>query len=272
MFGRNVSASLEMVFGAPPTLPDNLADMYKYRTNLSNRIAKAHAYVRRNMCGALDRQRKAYYKDRKSFLPTQPVWLWTLRLRPGQSRKFALYWTRPWQIKKQLNELMYEITPHHSLARQGSEAVLIDHLKPFHAIYVNALEYHCPPAPKDNLKMLGNEFAEFVDDNLEHKIDAGPPAGQQLQAGAQQAPPLPAAAAAAAAADPLPFGQLEHAVHPGPPSVFDDEEDAARAPKMRLGQRPYGQRQRQRRIHAEAANGPYWLPGQPFPPAPLVRA
>jgi hypothetical protein len=59
MFGRNVSASLEMVFGAPPTLPDNTADMYENTTNLCHRIAKAHMYVLKNMCGALDRQRKA---------------------------------------------------------------------------------------------------------------------------------------------------------------------------------------------------------------------
>jgi hypothetical protein len=35
IFGRNVSASLEMVFGAPPTLPEDVADMYKYTTNCS---------------------------------------------------------------------------------------------------------------------------------------------------------------------------------------------------------------------------------------------
>jgi hypothetical protein len=40
---------------------------------------------------------------------------------------------------------------------------------------------------------------------------------------------------------------------------------------MWLGQRPTGQGQRQRRLDAEAANGPYWDPGQPLPPAPLVR-
>jgi hypothetical protein len=40
---------------------------------------------------------------------------------------------------------------------------------------------------------------------------------------------------------------------------------------MRLGQRPNGQRQRQRRLDVEAANGPYWNPGQPLYPALLVR-
>jgi hypothetical protein len=90
------------------------------------------------------------------------VWLWTPRLRPGQSRKFALYLTGPWQIKRQLNELMYEITPHHSWARQGSEAVSIDCLKPFHAMYIDALEHHYPPDPKADLKMLGDEFTEFM--------------------------------------------------------------------------------------------------------------
>jgi hypothetical protein len=77
MFGRNASASLEMLFGAPPNLSNNVTDMYKYTTNLHNRIAKAHAYVRKNMRGALDRQRKAYYKDRKSFLLVRLCLSWT---------------------------------------------------------------------------------------------------------------------------------------------------------------------------------------------------
>jgi hypothetical protein len=34
---------------------------------------------------------------------------------------------------------MYEITTHHSWASQGSKAVSIDRLKPFHAMYVDAL-------------------------------------------------------------------------------------------------------------------------------------
>jgi hypothetical protein len=244
--------------------------MYEYTTNLRSRMAKAHAYVRRNMRSAVDRLHQAYYKNRRIYQPTQPVWLWTPQLRQGQSRKFARYWTGPWQIKKQLNKLN-EITPHHSWARKGSEAVLINRLKPFHAMYVDALEYHCPPDPKADLKMLGDEFAEFIDTDLEEEIDAGPLAQQQLPAGVQQAPPPAAANAAPAAADPPPFGQLEHAAHPVPHAFFDDEEDAPRAPQMRLGQRPTGQGRRQRRLDAEAANGPYWNPGQPLPPAPLVR-
>jgi hypothetical protein len=69
MFGRNVSASLEMVFGAPPTLPEDVADMYEYTTNLRSRMAKGHAYVRKNMRSAVDRQRQAYYKDRQTYQP-----------------------------------------------------------------------------------------------------------------------------------------------------------------------------------------------------------
>jgi hypothetical protein len=271
IFGRNASASLEMVFGAPPTLPEDAADMYEYTTNLRSRMAKAHAYVRKSMRSAVDRQRQAYYKDRHTYQPTQPVWLWTPKLRPGQSRKFALYWTGPWQIKRQLNKLMYEIMPHHSWARQGSEAVSIDRLKPFHVMYVDALEHHCPPDPKADLKMLGDEFAEFIDTYLEEEIDAGPPAQQQWPAGARQDPPPAAAGAAAAAADQPPFGQLEHAAHPVPQEVFKDAEDAPCAPQMRLGQRPAGQGRRQWRMDAKAANGQYWDLGQPLPPAPLVR-
>jgi hypothetical protein len=70
--------------------------------------------------------------------------------------------------------------------------------------------------------MLGDEFAEFIDSNLDEEIDAGPPAQQQWPAGA----PLIPQGAVAAAADPPPFGQLEHAAHPVPPLVFNDEDAA----------------------------------------------
>jgi hypothetical protein len=85
MFGRKASASLDMVFGAPPTLPEDAADMYEYTSHLRSRMAKAHAYVRRNMRSVVDRQRQAYYKDRQTYRPTQPVWL-SGSGRPGSGR------------------------------------------------------------------------------------------------------------------------------------------------------------------------------------------
>jgi hypothetical protein len=115
--------------------------------------------------------------------------------------------------------------------------------------------------------MLGNEFAEFIDSNLDEEIAAGPPAPQQLPAGVHQA--LPPGAADAAADQPS-FGQWEHAAHPVPPAVFNDEDDAAYAPQMWLGQRQAGRGQRQQRMDAEAANGHNWDLGQPLPLAPLV--
>jgi hypothetical protein len=69
MFGRNVSASLEMVFRAPPTLPGDVADIYGYTTNLRNRIAKAHAYVRKNMCRVCSRLPAAGVLQGPTHLP-----------------------------------------------------------------------------------------------------------------------------------------------------------------------------------------------------------
>jgi hypothetical protein len=92
MFGRNVSTSLEMVFGAPPTALDDVADMYEYTTNLRSRMAKEHAYIRKNMRS----QRQAYYKDRRTYQPTGPVWLWTpapTQAGPAQEVCTVLNWT-----------------------------------------------------------------------------------------------------------------------------------------------------------------------------------
>jgi hypothetical protein len=71
MFGRNASASLEMVFGAPTTLPEDAADMYEYTAHLRSRMAKAHAYVRKNMRCAVDCQRQAIIRiDRRNSPPS----------------------------------------------------------------------------------------------------------------------------------------------------------------------------------------------------------
>jgi hypothetical protein len=71
---------------------------------------------------------------------------------------------------------------------------LIDRLKPFHDMYVDALENDCPPDPKPDLKMLGDEFANFIDMDLEEEIADGPPAQQQLPAELQDwGEPLPPA-------------------------------------------------------------------------------
>jgi hypothetical protein len=60
MFGRNASASLEMVFGAPPTLPEDAADMYEYTTHPRSRMAKAQTHLPAYpACVAVDAQTQA---------------------------------------------------------------------------------------------------------------------------------------------------------------------------------------------------------------------
>jgi hypothetical protein len=93
MFGRNASASLEMVFGAPPTLPEDAADMYKYTSHLRSRMAKAHAYVHKNMRSAVDHQRQAYTRiARRTSLPSL---CGSGRLGSGRASPESLHCTGP---------------------------------------------------------------------------------------------------------------------------------------------------------------------------------
>ena len=161
LFGRDASTSLDLVFGNPPLQQDNYDNMYDYTRALRNRIGAAHAWARQNMDKALCRQRKAYFKDKKSYEVGQSVWLWTPRLKPGQSKKFAIYWTGPWEVEQKINDVMYLIKPSYLWSRKKSETVSIDRLKPFLSQYLDNPDLHQPPEDDADLRMAGDEFAEF---------------------------------------------------------------------------------------------------------------
>ena len=200
LFGRDASTSLDLVFGNPPLHPGAYEDLYDYTRALKNRIGAAHTWARKNMASTLERQRKAYFKDKKAFEVGQFVWLWTPRLQPGQSKKFAIYWTGPWGIEAKLNEVMYRIKPSHLWARKKVETVSVDRLKPFLAQYVDDPNVHQPPTEDDDLRMAGDEFAEslLIDDEQDDDDDPNAPfvprPGNEalIAPGNVTPPPLPA--------------------------------------------------------------------------------
>ena len=214
MFGRDATTPLDLIFGSPPASDRRTA--YEYVEALTNRIESAHAWARRNMGLTVARQRKAYYQQKPDpFLPGDKVWLFTPTNKPGQRRKFNLYWTGPWTVKRRRNELCYELFPNPTWMYFDRPVVVsIDRLKP----YFEAEGVEQPPGPDDNVQMPGDEFAEAIPnqelDDEEEEIATGPrqppirpPQNEGANAGGQ-----PPEAEGGADDDDLGFGPL-----------FDDE-------------------------------------------------
>ena len=170
MFGRDATSNLDFVFGPPKSADTPLTE---YATQLSSDVLQAHHWARQNIGRSISRQRRAYHADAKTFTIGQQVWLFTPRLRPGQSKKFATYWTGPWTISKQLNDLMFEIKPDSSWLRKNPETVSIDRLKPFFADELDK-RLHCPPSATADLTMAGDEYAEhLLDPRDDDEFDQG---------------------------------------------------------------------------------------------------
>ena len=169
LFGREASFPLDMLFSVPVPKPDEYASYDDYSVALRNRIESAHAWARRHIGMAIDRQRRAYHQDRKDFLPGEKVWLYCPKRPPGVSSKFFTYWTGPWIVKRADNEVTYTILPDPSWQRKKPETVSIDRLKPY---YMSERGTRMtPPDPDVDLRMVGDEFGEVIpateEDDLE---------------------------------------------------------------------------------------------------------
>ncbi len=162
LFGREASTSLELLFGLPKPEMKDYDNEEEYVRALRHRVNAAHAWARNHMAQAVVRQRRAYHKDQRHFEVNTPVWLFTPRLKPGQSKKFATFWTGPWHIEKRVNELMYEIRPDSTWMRTKHEIVSVDRLKQFYPEELGKLTHHPPPSVDADLRMAGDEFAEHV--------------------------------------------------------------------------------------------------------------
>ena len=159
MYGKDPPSELDLVFASPP-VPEQFDNADAYASALKTRIQRAHAWARENITGAVARQRRAYYQARIKYQVGQRVWLFTPRLRAGQSSKLATFWTGPWTVKREVNRLTYELSPCVLWARKGTEIVSIDRLKPYYAAEEDEEDGGEPPAVSADLSMPGDEMAE----------------------------------------------------------------------------------------------------------------
>jgi hypothetical protein len=220
LFGRDPSSDLDLLFGAPQPHPDQFRNHHEYVENLRHVIESAHVWAREHMATTILRQRRAYHKERKPLLEGDLVWLFTPKLRPGQSKKFATYHTGPWIIAKRVNELMYKINPDPTWLRKSPEVVSIDRLRRFYSEELSDPSLTQPPAEDADLSMDGDEYAEFLnppsldDDDDEFPAIPFPAAQPALPVLPHALPPVQFPAAPAEAPAQLPPRQAGTPAHP----------------------------------------------------------
>jgi transposase InsO family protein len=186
LFGRDATMPLDLVFGPPPFTASEYKSDFDYVEALRNRIESAHAWARKNMGLTINRQRKAYFKEKPNpFLPGEQVWLFTPTNPRGQRTKFNTHWTGPWTVKKKVNPLCYELYPdaRWNYFRQ-SVVVSVDRLKKFHVKECPTDDYMLPPGPNDSVFMEGDEYAEAVQNHeYEEHAEVAQPGQEQPAAG-----------------------------------------------------------------------------------------
>ena len=228
MFGRDPAQQLDLIFGSPQN-ENNYTDYNEYAEQLRNRIEAAHRYARENMAKTIARQRRAYHAERKAFQVGEKVWLFTPRIKPGQSSKMATYWTGPWTISKIVNDLMFQIEPNPTWQRKAAEVVSIDRLKKYYEDEGDTESHMKPPDADADLSMPGDEFAENINED-EDDVDVAEAHRQNINLPAPYQPqlqphPQPQPQPQQGPIQPVPQEQVQPPIREQPENVQHEHEE-----------------------------------------------
>ena len=128
LFGRDPQLPLSVTHECPGPAVSSIMDFAKDKADA---VKKAYAFVRENLRGAVETQRRQYHAHHKSFEVGTQAWLFSPIIKPGP-KKFLSYWTGPWTVLRQVSAILYEIEapPRWSL-KKSRMVVSIDRLKPY---------------------------------------------------------------------------------------------------------------------------------------------
>ena len=174
LFVNKPQTELTLIFGPPP-------DRKEYSSKRSFALAhqhhmqQAYEWANKNMSGELVRARKYHYASpKRTYSINDKVWLLTPVVRPGQRKSFISPFTGPWVIVKKINEVVYEIAPHHLWSRKKNEVVTADRLKPYVAPSGEGeedLDETHPPSMNQDLSLASDQFLERLPLSGNTKLD-----------------------------------------------------------------------------------------------------
>ncbi len=191
LFGRHASTPLHVAFGNPSPLASGPMTFQKYAKALRNRVEAAQRYAREHMRTVFERRRALYNRERHLFQPGDKCWVFNPSSSAKSGRKLARYWSGPWVVVRQINDVLYRLTPH---AEMGSllpeQNISIDRMKTYSEPHPT--QPRLPAQGVDDMDAFragleDDEFGEFVE------LPDAPPA-PDLGAAPAPAPVPPAAA------------------------------------------------------------------------------
>ena len=129
MFGREIRLPVELIFGVPPG--DNTPPVYtEYAWNLKEQIGTVHEFARERLQIESQRQKRLYDHrcNHKPYKEGEKVWLYSPQSKKGLSPKLQTPWDGPWEITKQITDVVYKIQ---KSSRGKPKFVHHDRLKPY---------------------------------------------------------------------------------------------------------------------------------------------
>ena len=173
LFGRDPATPLSILFGSPDgTQGTASGSEAAYAVRLRQRMEAAHEYARTHMSAEVRRRRRRYGQSTRHFAVGSLVWLFTSRVQPGAARKLARYWSGPWRVRSQENQLLYRIAPDPRWPwPRADQVVSVDRLKVFLADPAQSF----PPERMADLTEGADELALSPDTDARYGPAARPP-------------------------------------------------------------------------------------------------
>ena len=128
MFGRHPRCALDLLHPLPS---DDLTTPLEHATSLRESLQRAFAQAREQNTLMVERARASFHRPGPKYNLGDLVWAFHPKPVKGSSRKLAVYWSGPWIIEKQVNDLTFKISGKWKDGRNREEVVTVERLRPY---------------------------------------------------------------------------------------------------------------------------------------------
>jgi hypothetical protein len=141
-------------------VPKQFSTIHQYKVARARRNELANAFAKRNLSGAILRQRKYYTEGLRKFAKGDLVYLFTPQPVGPDSEKITTFWTGPWTVVEVLGPTTYKLeeTPGKFSQPQKQVVTQVDRIKQ----YLPTDPVVTPPRNFDGNLELGDPDLEYI--------------------------------------------------------------------------------------------------------------